>query len=235
MDERQFYRVALRELDVEVGLRAGEQTFDGEVLDLSIKGVGVLFAQPDAPTLAVGDSVKLDFRSAKVRASVRLASTVRHRQDMNLFRRYGFAFDSLDAAAEQLSELLYPLFNRRRVPRVDPHPDEPLEVTLTTSAGKRIEAPLRHLSARGMAVLVSVGLEASLVEIEEVVVSFQLPRGRGAIELVAWIRSRLLEDDHVIYGMEFDPERSERFAQSEMELVDYVMRRQRQEPGRWEG
>lgn len=239
-DARRHYRVTPADQHtVEVSVSTADgQAFPAELLDITIEGAGTRFLREAGPTLAVGQAATLTFKSARLRRPIRVQAKVRSRVELGAFRsyRYGFEFDGREELEQQLGGEIYRLFNQRNIYRVEPDPEQPIEAVIhlseydsatpASAAGFEAHGHLKDLSTVGAAVLVDRRAESTLAATDLVELSFRLPGSGRALRLTAWIRHRELQDEHVCYGLEFDPMRSEAFARDEHELLKYARRRQ---------
>lgn len=213
-------------------------TYFGEVLALGAPGIETRFDRENAPALAVGRVVTLAFRSPRFAKPMDLKASVTWREETELARGYGFR---LEAGAElELSlQVLYSLVNQRHAHRVRPRMTESIAVVLALperdAAGetrrklRSTKSVLRDISVSGLSVTVPPDVEPAFSEVELLQVAVHMPHGAMPLPLMAWVRNRRLEEAGVTYGLEFDAERSEQFDARHKEIVDYVMRRQREQ------
>ncbi len=251
LEGRKRYRVTLDQahtLNVTVKTADGE-SFAGELLDITIDGAGTRFPRDVGPTLAVGQPATLTFTSARLRKPIQVYAKVRSRVELGAFRsyRYGFEFNQWEELQRRLSGEIHELFNQRVSYRVEPNPAEPVKAVLklaqeqypSSSDAAPPEAAtfetagiVKDLSLIGLAILVDREAEVTLAATDLVDVSFRLPMSQNKLQLVSWIRNRQLQDDHVCYGLEFDPDRSNHFKTQQDEIMKYVRRRRLEEPPR---
>ena len=164
---------------------------------------------------------------------------VRFRREEETVRRYGLEFLERDIVEQQLPPALARLFNRRGAFRVRPDPAAPISVTLEGFLSKgsveRTTVDLVDLSVTGMAVTVGTEFEKAFAGNVDVRVSLELPGYPDDINLGAVIHYRKLLGDGVHYGIGFDPERTANFARQRRAIMDYVVRRYREEQSQKDG
>ena len=233
MDERRArYRIdAADTAATEVALaRAGADPEPTELIDVTIDGAAVRFPHARAPSIAVGDRVVILLGA--VDQALRVDAVVIHRREDPEHRRYGLRFLDPDSLAERLGPALAKLFNRRGAPRVQPDPREPVEITLEgfLAAGgvERTQAPLIDLSTGGLATEVGYAFEAGFAGNIRVRATFELPGIDEPFNLGAVIQNRRSVDHGVLYGLEFDPDRTLHFPRQRRAIADYVARRYRE-------
>jgi hypothetical protein len=210
----------------------GHTPAPGVVVDVTVEGAGVRFALSTAPSIAIGREVLLEFGSQQQKI-LTVAALVRFRREEEAFRRYGLEFIDRDLVQKQLPPALARLFNRRGAFRVRPDPTQPVNVTLEgfLSSGnvERTTVTLIDLSVTGLAVTVSHEFERAFAGNIDVRVSMELPGYPEDINLGAVIHYRKLLDKGVHYGIGFDPQRTANFSKQRKAIMDYVVKRYREE------
>jgi c-di-GMP-binding flagellar brake protein YcgR len=204
----------------------------GIVVDVTVDGAGVRFPLSTAPNIAIGEKVELEFASQQQKI-LSVSAFVRFRREEETVRRYGLEFLERDVVEQQLPPALARLFNRRGAFRVRPDAAAPIDVTLEGFLSKgsveRTTVALVDLSVTGMAVTVGPDFEKAFAGNVDVRVSMELPGYPDDINLGAVIRYRKLLEEGVHYGIWFDPERTANFARQRRAIMDYVVRRYREE------
>ncbi len=218
---------------LEVTLSSGGRTLaPGIVVDVTADGAGIRFPLATAPNIAIGEQVELEFASQQQKI-LAVAAFVRFRREEETVRRYGLEFLDRDIVEKQLPPALARLFNRRASFRVRPDPAAPIAVTLEgfvpMGSVERTTVDLVDLSVTGMAVTVGTEFEKAFSGNVDVRVSMELPGYPDDINLGAVIHYRKLLDGGVHYGIGFDPERTANFAKQRRAIMDYVVRRYREE------
>ncbi|MCZ6542899.1 MAG: PilZ domain-containing protein [Planctomycetota bacterium] len=228
---RAQYRV---KVDAAAGLVAtmhnpGGSPFVGRMVDTSACGVGVCFPQPNWPNLTLGQEIDLVFTSEKFNEPLRVAVRVQHRTEEAGARRYGFRFLHPEQLDAHLCLTFRQYFNRRKMLRVIPDPDDLVRVTLAAGQGEPpVEVRLENFSAIGAAVSLEAELDAAFVETTRVGFSIQLPNCRCCVYLIGSIRYRRLVGARIHYGIEFDPELSEDFGRQQDIINKYTTKREQQ-------
>ncbi len=229
--QRAQYRV---KVDAATGLVAtmhnpGGSPFLGQLVDTSACGVGVRFPPPDWPNLIVGQEIDLVFTSEKFNEPLKVAVRVQHRTEEAGARRYGCRFLHPEQLDAHLCLTFRQYFNRRKMLRVLPVPDDLVRVTLEAGHGEPpVEARLENFSAIGAAVSLEAELDAEFVETTRVGFSMQLPNCRCCVDLIGNIRYRRLVGARIHYGIEFDPELSEDFGRQQDIINKYTTKREQQ-------
>jgi c-di-GMP-binding flagellar brake protein YcgR len=207
-------------------------------VDVTVDGAGVRFPLATAPNIAIGEKVQLEFASQQQKI-LAVSAFVRFRREEETVRRYGLEFLERDIVEKQLPPALARLFNRRGAFRVRPDPGAPISVTLegflSQGSVERTTVDLVDLSVTGMAVTVGTEFEKAFAGNVDVRVSMELPGYPDDINLGAVIRYRKLLGDGVHYGIGFDPGRTANFARQRRAIMDYVVRRYREEQSQKSG
>lgn len=222
-EKRQTYRVAPKpEEKVRLSVEDAEGSlFQAHLVDVSVRGASATLPHAGAPPLAVGDGVRLHFTAPLFRKPVTVRAKVCFRDDTEAGCLVGFRFGSV----VKLPAALHKLFNRRLVHRTQPDPDEPIEVVLIASSGK---SPLSQPPTLGRLMDISVqgaGVALGPVDpdLEQPINLFlRLPTG-DVLHLLSWIRHRWMQDDTIMYGLEFDFENSADGMRQIEQLRRYVL------------
>ena len=205
----------------------------GRLVDSSPCGVGVRFPvrfpPPNWPDLTIGQEIDLVFTSEKLNEPLTVAVRVQHRTEEAGARRYGFRFLQAEQLDAHLLLTFRKYFNRRKMLRVSPEPDDLVIVTLAAGHGEPpVEARLENFSASGAAVSLEAELDAEFAEATRVGFSMQLPKCRRPVNVTGNIRYRRLVGARIYYGIEFDPELSEDFARQQDIIEKYVTKLEKQ-------
>ena len=234
-ERRKVYRVVpddAHRLDIAVKTEDGK-AFRGEVLDVAIDGAGTRFERETGPVFGLGHSVALIFSAPWLDEPIEVSGKVRSRIELGEYRqyRYSFEFDQSAELQKRLPEGVFRLFNRRCAYRTSPDPAKPVAVVIKPPGVgmAKVTARLKDISVSGLALLVDPEAENTLGELDVIEMSFRLPTSDQDFQLVGWIRSRELVNEHARYGVEFDDKRSKHFARRRDEIFAYVADRQRQE------
>lgn len=207
----------------------GGSPFVGHLVDTSACGVGIRFPPPDWPNLTVGQEIDLVFTSEKFNEPLKVAVRVQHRTEEAGARRYGFRFLQAEQLDAHLLLTFRKYFNRQKMLRVSPDPDDLVIVTLAAGHGEPpVEARLENFSASGAAVSLEAELDAEFAETTRVGFSMQLPKCRRPVNVTGNIRYRRLVGARIYYGIEFDPELSEDFARQQDIIEKYVTKLEKQ-------
>jgi c-di-GMP-binding flagellar brake protein YcgR len=210
----------------------GQTLAPGIVVDVTAEGAGVRFALGTAPNIAIGQRVELEFASQQQKI-LTVPAFVRFRREEETVRRYGLEFLDRELVETQLPPALARLFNRRGAFRVRPDPARPIAVTLegfvTHGSVERTTVDVIDLSVTGMAVTVDSRFEQAFTGNVELRVSMEVPGYPDDLNLGAVIHYRKLAREGVHYGIGFDPSRTANFEKQRRAIMDYVVRRYREE------
>lgn len=203
---------------------------NGEIIDATARGIGLVFPTANAPAIPIADTVTLVVTSGQLTAPLSVDASVANRIETNVeTRRYGLQFtDTIHTTASALNRL----FNRRRHFRASADPANPVLVTIqsadSSSAAVSGKALMADISCGGIGILVDTQTERSLSTAQSARVVFQLPDVSGPMESVARIRARSIREGQVHLGLEFDSQ-ARSFASMEQRIQKYVSHRQQQE------
>ncbi len=207
-----------------------------EIIDVSIDGAGISLPAESDLVLEVEQQVDLVFTSPKLQASVALQGIIRSRRELDDGRlRYGLRFEPSGHLQTLLESELFRVFNQRGAYRVELEESEPIDVQMRAVesdsgevAADAATARLKDISATGMGILVDRDVNVRFEGAALLELSFTLPDVRNELRVVAYVRNRRPIEDLYCYGLEFDEQRSNRFVKQQDDILDFVMRRQRQ-------
>lgn len=208
---------------------AGSAT--GRVTDVwhAVDGVRVAAAFPldGAPLLPVGRAGELAFHRPDLGQSVVALGKVAYRNEGDDVRSYHFLF------GERTRQTLAGLLEPRRAQRVQPDPDEPVEVTLVLegATAKAIIGAARDVSTSGIGIDIPWEHEAVLATCAALHVRLRVPGSDEQLEFRCRVRNRALGQGAIIYGLEFDLGEVEADDPRILSLHDYVARRESSEAG----
>lgn len=187
------------ELEVFLGTsRAGRAGRCTHVAALEERVVAsVEFPADDAPLLAVGARVEIEFVAREPEQAISSEALIVLRTDHPARRTYGFRCDISRRA-------LLHLLSRRRASRVRISPARAPEVKLLGLCEPCPQARLYDLSALGLSILLDPRHEPQLIEKLRLRVGLRLPGAADDLEVDAAIRHRRLLETGVLYGLELD-------------------------------
>ncbi len=223
---------------VDVALRSsGSWQVRGHVHDLSVSGAAVWLSGEDARRVTAGSPVRIVLTPEHGGQRVELEGRVRWTHETDGPLLCGIAFDpEMTRGYEQQRREIERLIagrpprgtasatarvvNRRTAQRVRPETGLQITVEISGPGERTAQARLRDISATGMAVVVVAEHDPEFGPGEEMALAFRL--GDRTLDLVARVRRGLLIDDVVCYGLEFDTERSQAFAERSAAIRDFV-------------
>jgi hypothetical protein len=218
-----------------IELEIGSERVPAEPLMLTGSGVVVGVRQPDAPILAESAPVSLILRGADpgaptlalraiVRASVLTATHCRYRLRL-------VDPEELPGLRTRLPSSPDSCIERRMARRVAADPD--LEVAVSAPGVPTVLARLRDISATGLSVILPAAEDREpLPGGCGVDLRFYLPLDGRTITLRGYVRRGLMIDQHVCYGIQFDPGGSSAYRRQQAALARYIARRYLVERGR---
>jgi c-di-GMP-binding flagellar brake protein YcgR len=237
MERRNQYRIELGEKStVEVSIHVEDRPLMvGRLHDVSAEGAGVVLPNLAGAPLAVGQNAELVLVGRTIVKPLRVSAIVSHHRiegtGPEAVQRYGFDFTDKEGFDELLiAQDLHVLFNRRRARRIQPDPEEPIEVHLEDEdRGKSESARVVDLSTGGVGIQVTPKAGPRFAEGERVSVSLRLPGGSEDLRLEGKVLHRSeATGGGTRYGIEFDRVRTPRFAEQQALLARYVDRCLRQ-------
>lgn len=230
-DRRGLYRTTVgqdNQVEVAIWTDSGDGLV-GEVMDVSAQGVAIRVSRNSAPVLSLGENVAFPFTPRSQTEPVALRATVRSRNLLDKYWRYGFEFQLKCTLNMRFAEEFYGLFNRRNAFRVKPLPDESISVNITgldASVPSIATAKLNDVSATGLSVLIPLTIDPTLAKNATLRTALRPPTSSRALKLAGRIRHRTAHNSTVCYGLQFEPAQCEQFEQDHEELVDYIIHRQ---------
>lgn len=232
MERRERYRTEIgADLHVEVGIGVpGVASSTGRVLNVTADGVAVQVPGGSGIPLDEGKQVVLTFAGSRFALPIATWATVRYRLSEGAVDRVGLEFVDRKALDEALGgQPLRDLFNRRRSFRVTPGRDTPILVTLRRDAEERkIVSRLVDISETGLGVTAEGSPVPRLAATEAIEMMFQLPTSPAPLLLRGIVRHQRSHLGRTLYGVEFDPERSENWKSRLAAIREFVAQRQRE-------
>jgi c-di-GMP-binding flagellar brake protein YcgR len=211
-------------------LKDGAAPIEAQPLDVGPDGARLQFDTPGGPDYVMGQLVNLSFSSSRIGKALVTEARVVRRMEEKGHRTYAFRFTNHHRFEGHAPEEIYRLLNRRGSFRVNPPEEEPIDITLKPEeGGPLVRARLIDISATGLGARTSVDVEATLVATLRVTVMVALPTHPDPVSVPGIIRSRVLAGAHVRYGIAFDFAASDHAESKQNAIIDYVMRRQREE------
>ena len=162
--------------------------------------MSITFGLREGPCLSLGRAAQVCLEGGPFEQEVQVACLVigRTESDHDLYElRFG------DAAYPVIGEL----FETRRDPRVAPAEGPPITVALRSldTSAKALAAELIDISLGGAGLSIPPSQERDLATFERVRVALPLPGLAQPVVFDADIRHRTLNDERLIYGIQFDP------------------------------
>lgn len=197
-------------------------THSVQLTDLTISECEFLCPAETRLVLHVGSRAELCFSTPVLQEPLEVLAPVVCRSESESGRRYRLRFPPM----RKLPASVYALFNRRSSYRVSPSSGSKLiaRVRAPSANTSRSEesVSVRDISATGISLELGKGGESIFGAIETILLDLVLPGTEKAVQLVGKIRNRRLDDDRLVYGIEFDPEESKDFSDQQAVLRDYV-------------
>jgi c-di-GMP-binding flagellar brake protein YcgR len=201
----------------------GENFIDGQLLDLSARGVAVAFKMPvpQIPAVLEDARVLARFEIEGLDPIADVTALVRNVREIDDTQVFGMQILDWQTLHNRLPPRLFSAFNRRRHFRVNLPPetravvsreDDPNEATVQVSnlsvGGCQLLYPLERLPEIG----------------QRLRLRFRLPGSSETLDLNATLRNVIDAQSYGRCGLEFEKIGS----RDEQELMQYIMRRQRE-------
>ena len=189
-EKRAFYRVPYRKIagsEVTVVLENADcERFHAQILDLSIKGVGV-YLEGDLPSLRRRASFIVEIKLSGYDQAIRLPATLRSALREPGRCRCGFEFKGGGFPGQGFASRVYGWFNRRRSPRAVL--DDPVEVSFERVGFEPVKGRILDLGSNGATIDLSRGEGRTLRVGDTTPISLALSPDAPAASLLARIRS----------------------------------------------
>lgn len=226
VEKRKVYRVPYRSMagrEVSIVLETGTgDRFDAEIVDLSIKGVGIRFSGERLPELDNREGVAIEITLSGYEKPLRIPATTRSIFKEPGKRRYGFEFRSGRFPSKGLTSRVYAWFNRRRSPRAVP--TEGVEVHLARFGLDPIKGSLVDICSEGATAELPRS-EGRMLEVgDTITASFALSPNAPPVPRVARIAFRETEGRLMKAVLEFEgPEDPEAKDQIDRFVVEHLL------------
>jgi len=226
-EKRRQYRIPGQgELEIEV-LKDGSAQFPGTVVDISAQGVSLGFSVEEDPNTELREIVLLKITSTYLEKSIVVPSMIIRREELEDGRVYGIEFIDWLGLLAQLPIALAEMFNRRGDYRVEPNPEDPIQVTLE-ALPLRVNAWLRDISVVGLSAIIPSNLETVFRKVRKALVSFNLPHLGKKLKFQGRILHRNLTERGVCYGIVFRGEKTRAFQENQQLLAQYIQERKKE-------
>ncbi len=228
-ENRKYYRTRLPPPEeLRASLVFHNKEYPGRITDISASGIGLLFAEQADPGCNTGESVSLRFSSPYLNGPLSVPSQVVHIRDGRAGQIYGFGFPDWLGLRSVLPRELVAVFNQRGEYRVEPEPDQPIQVVASgIDVYFEVQAQLRDISSAGVSFRASSLAECVLRRSRHVNISFLLPGQADELTFVARICHRDLAGSHINYGLFFLEEETEHFEEKREIVLQYIAERRR--------
>jgi c-di-GMP-binding flagellar brake protein YcgR len=195
-----------------------------ELVDLTLRGVGVRVLFVSDRNLKVGDIVELKI-GAMMRDEVATpARVVNSAPDGVSHIRYGFEFLNIGNLFSQLDEFYARYFNRRRNTRVLPSLDRKIQATLNWGGGQ-LRVQVFDVSESGIGLVLTRDSATRVLEVKSFEVRFKLPGREEELAGSVSVRHRTPVHQHVLLGSTFDLEKPDGFARHLPAIRAFVKQR----------
>ena len=182
---------------------AGWPSLTVELVDLTMRGVGVRVPFASDRNLKIGDIVELKIGAMMRDEIATPARVVNSGPDGESHVRYGFEFLNIGNLYSQLDGFYARHFNRRRNTRVLPALDRKIQASLSWS-GDELHVQVFDLSESGIGLVLTKDSAARVLEIQRFNVRFKLPGSEEALAGPVSVRHRTPVHQHVLLGLTFD-------------------------------
>ena len=215
--QRPFLRAKLEVL--------GVASAEGQVVDLSAGGAGVLLPKAKAASMRVGLGACLLFETLvllkPIRLSARIACTV---EEADGRVRVGLEFTRPGELDRQVPFVLRKEFNRRADPRA--RPEDPIDVLVASPDGsEKARARMVDVSTGGLGVSLSAGDAGKFATAEKLSLAFHLPGSSTELHFAGKVRGRRAQGDLTLLNVQFDARATEDYEWQRSIVEEYVTER----------
>ncbi len=205
---------------------------DGIIVNLTGRGFVLVCSTLPHSDEALGARVTLEVPEVEVASE--LLAAPGHIQGMRRedsgHQRVSVWLDDADDLDRMVGAGVAANFNRRGAYRVSPAADAPVSLKVSTmDAAWSHEGHACDLSASGVGMLVDAEKAKAIEDAFELKLSIRLPRTRATIDMVSHVRRVIPKGGRHLVGFDFDPTNTLNFDNLIDEVIDYIMRRQREE------
>lgn len=198
-------------------------TLHGELVDLSIRGAGVVVPVEFDPPIATDEIVELTVAHPIDGWTVQTPVCLRRAFTDGSKVQYGFEFINEGNLYAQLENAMARYFNRRRASRVEVELDQQPVVRM---AWGRIKAlgKLHDVSRDGIGVTLDLVHAQKLFEEDEIAVRFELPEVKKPLECKATVARLNRLGDRAFVGLELEKDAKSGVNKYAVTLQEYVER-----------
>ena len=192
------------------------------VIELNVGECEFLCPDSNAHALHLGERVRLTFSAPVLDEPLGILARVVYRSEADEGRHYRVRFPQLG----KLPSCIYTLFNRRSAYRVSPSyrgkPHIRIRSLTPDVPSREADAQVKDISVSGIGLLLALDTESKFGDFGSIALELSIPGTEQPVKLIGNIRNRRLQDDQLVYGIEFDPEKTEDFAAQQEIVRRYV-------------
>lgn len=203
----------------------GVAAVEGQVVDLSAGGAGLLLSKGQASKMRVGLGACLLFETLVLLKPIRLTARVACTAEESDGRvRVGLEFTRPGELDRQVPFVLRKEFNRRGEPRS--RPDGPIDVLVAASDGsEQVRGRVVDVSTGGLGVSLGARDPGKLATAERVTLSFGLPGSSTELRFAGKVRGRRAHGDLTLLNVQFDARATEDYEWQRSIVEEYVTER----------
>jgi c-di-GMP-binding flagellar brake protein YcgR len=176
-----------------------------ELVDLTMRGVGLRVPFASDRNLKIGDIVELKIGAMMRDEIATPARVVNSGPDGESHVRYGFEFLNIGNLYSQLDGFYSRHFNRRRNTRVLPALDRKIQAALTWS-GEELHVQVFDVSESGIGLVLTRDSAARVLDVKRFGVRFKLPGREEELAGPVSVRHRTPVHQHTLLGLTYDLE-----------------------------
>lgn len=204
----------------EISISSGGAEVTGRVTTMNLSGESAQFGAKfpaDTPVLPIGSALDVVLRTVGADHGTHVTGhlALQARAEDGVHCEVSFS--------RETAALLRGLVYERRAPRVKPSTREPVVVTIAGAVGVQVH----DLSIGGVGLLVSSESQGRISR-WTFPMKLRLPGDDDSMKFFGEVRLRRLLGSMVLYGVQFDPDRTRDLEEKQESIQRYVMRRQRE-------
>ena len=205
----------------------GRKILPGYLIDINMDGTAISFPSEYCPDFAPDERVRLHLMMTESQKAVFIDAIYKGSSTNKDMKQCRFQFVNPGSFLHDLDVSALSYFNRRQAFRVKPVETPLLKVFLSWDGGSTVGS-MTNISITGMGLRIEATVAQTFVLSGLMTLSFQLPNHEDTLKLVGKVIHHRPLGEAVIYGIEYDKNKTEDFYRQETAIAAFVLNQQKE-------